>query len=157
MAYTATALPNRPLAPNEDLRPERHSALVLHNVTVWGHRTSIVLEPGVWDALVEICRREFCTPHDVCSYVAERKPQKGSLTSSLRVFILGYFRTASTEDGHSGAGHGQGMFLSRPQQRLLMSKLKADAQSPNNPDGSDRSPQRGGSAPGYFGQRHNHE
>jgi predicted DNA-binding ribbon-helix-helix protein len=55
----------------------------------------------------EICRREFCTPHDVCSYVAEHR--HGSLTSSLRVFILGYFRTSATEEGHRKAGHGQGI------------------------------------------------
>jgi predicted DNA-binding ribbon-helix-helix protein len=55
--------------------------------------------------MTEICRREFCTPHDVCSYVAERKPTHDSLTSSLRVFILDYLRQSSTEDGHFSAGH----------------------------------------------------
>ena len=29
------------------------------------------------------------------------------------VFILDYFRTSATEDGHRNAGHGQGMFLAQ--------------------------------------------
>jgi predicted DNA-binding ribbon-helix-helix protein len=62
--------------------------------------------------MTEICRREFCTLHDICSYVAERKPPHVSLTSSLRVFVLDYFRTSSNEDGHRSGGHGQGMFVS---------------------------------------------
>ena len=65
----------------------------------------------------EICRREFCTRHDVCSYVADHKPPHGSLTSSLRVFIHDYFSTCATEDGHKRAGHGQGMFLSQQHDR----------------------------------------
>ena len=73
-----------------------------------------------------ICRREYCTLDDICSYVAERKPPHISLASSLRVFILDYFRTSSTEDGHRSAGHGQGMFLSQQRERLEMRKVKAD-------------------------------
>ena len=121
-----SAFPSALLASNEDPCPDKRSALVIRNVSVHGHRTSIRLEPQIWDSMTEICRREFCTPHDVCSYVAERKPPHGSLTSSLRVFILNYFRTCATEDGHHRTGHGQGMFMSQQQERLQMRKLKAD-------------------------------
>jgi predicted DNA-binding ribbon-helix-helix protein len=76
----ATSLPDRLAAPNED--PERHSALMMRNVSVRGRRTSIRLEPQICKTLAEICRGEFCTPHDVCSYAAERKPPHGSLASS---------------------------------------------------------------------------
>jgi predicted DNA-binding ribbon-helix-helix protein len=121
-----TALPELSIASNEDPRPDRHSVLVIHNVNIQGRRTSIRLEPQIWDTLSEICRREFCTPHDVCSYVAERKVPHGSLTSSLRIFILDYFRTSATEDGHRRAGHGQGMFLVQQHERLEMRKHKPD-------------------------------
>ena len=47
--------------------------------------------------------------------------------SSLRVFILDYFRTCATEDGHRSAGHGQGMFLSQQQERIEMRAMKAHA------------------------------
>jgi hypothetical protein len=65
---------------NEDLRSEQCSSLVSRNVKIHGHRTSVRLEPQMWDSMIEICRREFCTPDDVCSYVAERKPAHGSLS-----------------------------------------------------------------------------
>ena len=124
--------------PNEDPRPDSHSALLIRNVSVRGRRTSIRLEPQLWDTLAEICRREYCTLHDVCSYVAARR--HGSLTSSLRVFILDYFRTSATEAGHSHAGHGQGMFLAQQQERHSMRKPRGDP--PARPLGSDGDPQR---------------
>ena len=130
----ASALLKRLAAPDDD--PERHSALVIRNVNVHGHRTSIRLEPQIWDTLAEICRREFCTLHDVCSYAAKRKPPHGSLASSVRVVILDYFRTCATEGGHTTAGHGQGMFMSEQQERLEMRKLKTDPMDREGPDGS---------------------
>ena len=120
----ATALPDCRAEPNDGT--ERLSALVIRNVNVHGHRTSIRLEPQIWESMSEICRREYCTPHDVCSYVAARKLPRGSLTSSLRVFILEYFRISATEDGHNRAGHGQGMFLAQQQERREMRATKAD-------------------------------
>jgi predicted DNA-binding ribbon-helix-helix protein len=98
--------------------------------------------------MTEICRSEFCTPHDVCSYVAERKPPQGSLTSSLRVFILDYFRKSSTQDGHRSAGHGQGMFISQQQERMEMRAMKADALERKSSDELKSSPQRTRSGPG---------
>ena len=79
------------------------SVFPMRNIWVRGRRTSIRLEPQIWDMLAEICRREFCTTEDVCSYVASLK--HGSLASSLRVFMLDYFRAAATDDGHRNAGH----------------------------------------------------
>jgi predicted DNA-binding ribbon-helix-helix protein len=143
-----SAFPSSLLASNEDPRPDRRSALVIRNVSVHGHRTSIRLEPQIWDSMTEICRSEFCTPHDVCSYVAERKPPQGSLTSSLRVFILDYFRKSSTQDGHRSAGHGQGMFISQQQERMEMRAMKADALERKSSDELKSSPQRTRSGPG---------
>jgi predicted DNA-binding ribbon-helix-helix protein len=139
-----SAFPDCPSPSTED--SERHSALVMRNVSVRGHRTSIRLEPQIWDTLAEICRREYCTSHDVCSYAAEHKPPHGSLASSLRVFILDYFRRCATEDGHRHAGHGQGMFLSQQEERLELRKHKADRLHPA--DGSDPGGQGGTSGPG---------
>jgi len=121
--------------------PDRRSALVLRNISVHGRRTSIRLEPEIWDGLAEICRREYCTTQDVCSFVADHR--HGSLASSLRVFILGYFHSSSTEDGHRKAGHGQGMFLSQQQERMEMRAMKAVRREPSdelqpNPQGPGR-------------------
>jgi Ribbon-helix-helix domain len=51
----------------EDPRPDERSSLVIRNVRVQGHRTSVRFEPQMWDSMIEICRLEFCTPDDVCS------------------------------------------------------------------------------------------
>jgi len=42
------------------------SSLISRNITVSGHRTSMRLEPEMWDALAEVCRREGASLHDVC-------------------------------------------------------------------------------------------
>lgn len=84
------------------------STLVSRNVTVAGHRTSCRLEPFMWDALYDICRRERITIHTLCTQINERKEQATSLTAAIRVFALAYFRAAATEEGHAKASHGHG-------------------------------------------------
>lgn len=69
------------------------STLVNRNITVNGHRTSMRLEPTMWNALDEICRREHLTIHKICSMVDATREQS-SLTAAMRVFILNYFRQA---------------------------------------------------------------
>jgi predicted DNA-binding ribbon-helix-helix protein len=108
----------------KDPRPDDRSSLVSRNVKVHGHRTSVRLEAQMWDCMMDICRREFCTADDVCSYVAERKPPRASLSSSLRAFILDYFCDSSTEEGHMSAGHGRNMFMSQQQDRWLMREIR---------------------------------
>ena len=82
------------------------STLVSRNITVLGHRTSVRLEPEMWLSLKEISMRERCTIHDICSLVHLRKNEKTSLTAAIRVFLMLYYRSASTEEGHKRAGHG---------------------------------------------------
>lgn len=84
------------------------STLISKNVTVGGHRTSIRLEPAMWNSLSEICRRERSTLHTICSAISQYKPKDTSLTAAIRVFIMSYFRAAATEEGHAKSGHGQG-------------------------------------------------
>lgn len=82
------------------------STLVSRNITVERRRTSIRLEPEMWQALREIAQREQCTIHDICTVVSLRKNQKTSLTAAIRVFLMLYFRAAATEEGHRRVGHG---------------------------------------------------
>jgi|GEM_PF-439225 len=81
------------------------STLVNRNVFVGARRTSLRLEPAMWDALAEICRREDMTLHQLCALIDERR-RASSLTAAIRVFIVNYFRSAATEEGHAGIGHG---------------------------------------------------
>ncbi len=87
-------------------KKESKSTLVSKNVTIMGRRTSVRLEPEMWRALKEISRREKCTVHDVCSMVYLCKKPLSSLTASIRVFLMLYYKAASTEDGHEKARHG---------------------------------------------------
>ena len=82
------------------------STLVSRNITILGHRTSVRLEPEMWNALKDIARREQCSTHEICSLIQLRKNLRTSLTAAIRVFLMLYYRAASTEQGHARAGHG---------------------------------------------------
>ena len=60
-------------------------------IMIGSRRTSISLEDRVWDGLVDICRREELSIDDLCTRVNDQK-LTSSLSSSLRVFQLTYFR-----------------------------------------------------------------
>lgn len=76
------------------------------NLIVSGRRTSIRLEPQMWEALEEIGRREGRTIGEIATLV-NRQRHQSSLTAAMRVFIVSYFRAAATDDGHATAGHGR--------------------------------------------------
>lgn len=84
----------------------KRTSLVSKNITVMSKRTSVRLEPDMWNALKEISSREQCTIHDICSLINLRKAENTSLTAAIRVFIMLYFKAAATEEGHLRAGHG---------------------------------------------------
>lgn len=90
------------------------------NVVIDGHRTSMRLEPHMWEALEEIAVRERMTVHDICSEIRRRmvlraelsgvelNPAEVTLTAAVRTFMVSYFRNAVTDVGHRLAGHGDG-------------------------------------------------
>ena len=86
-------------------RAKSTSTLVNRNVTVAGRRTSIRLEPAMWEALQQICQREGKAMHDLVTEV-DRGRAESSLTAAIRVYLLRYFRAAATDEGHRLAGHG---------------------------------------------------
>ena len=86
-------------------RPDGASTLVNRNVTIDGRRTSLRLEPIIWDALDEICHRESITRHRLCERIYKFK-HASTLTAGVRVFIVNYYRAAATEEGHASVGHG---------------------------------------------------
>lgn len=91
----------------EDI-PDGSSTLVIRNVTVLGKRTSLRMEPEMWDALGDVAARESHNIHDICTKIVERKPGPASLTAAIRVFLVNYYRIAATDEGHAKAGHGHG-------------------------------------------------
>ena len=81
------------------------SRLVSRNVRGDEGRTSMRLEPELWDALEEMCRRERMAIRDMVRRIGAKAPP-GGRTSAVRVEVLDYFRAAATEQGHRNAGHG---------------------------------------------------
>ena len=81
------------------------STLVNRNVTVAGHRTSIRLEPAMWEALRQICEREHKPCNELVTEI-DRQRVESSLTAAIRVYLLRYFSAAATDEGHRLAGHG---------------------------------------------------
>jgi predicted DNA-binding ribbon-helix-helix protein len=100
---TTAAQPDR--APLPRRQAEQGSTLVNRNVTVAGHRTSIRLEPAMWDALHQICEREHRSLNEVATEI-NRNREESTLTAAIRVYVLAYFRAAATDEGHRLAGHG---------------------------------------------------
>ena len=90
----------------EEAEDSPKSTLVSKNITILGRRTSVRLEPEMWNALKDISKRERCSIHDICSLIHIRKNPVTSLTAAIRVFLMLYYRAASTLEGHSRAGHG---------------------------------------------------
>jgi predicted DNA-binding ribbon-helix-helix protein len=72
--------------------PQSERGLRSGNIVVNGHRTSMRLEPEMWSALSEIARAEGMGMNELVSTIATSGGRNGSLTSAVRVFIMGYFR-----------------------------------------------------------------
>lgn len=77
------------------------STLVSRNITVDGRRTSIRLEPTMWEALQEISDREGISIHQFCTQVDQHR-HESSLTAAIRVAILMYYRRAMMGGAESG-------------------------------------------------------
>ena len=76
----------------------RESRLVNRNVVTASGRTSIRLEPELWEALEEICRRERISLAEAVRDVETRwlaSGGTGGRTSAVRVHIVSYFRRAA--------------------------------------------------------------
>jgi predicted DNA-binding ribbon-helix-helix protein len=85
-----TGFPRR-LGRNPENAP---SSLVIHNVVVGRHRTSVRLEPVMWDALRDIASRLRVTMHDLVTDI-DRDRTASSLTAAIRVYIVDFYRAAA--------------------------------------------------------------
>lgn len=82
----------------------RVGAQELRNIRVHGRRTSLRLESLMWDALEEVSLREGVGLDRLVSCI--RTTSEGNLASAVRTFLVAYYRSAATEQGHKTAGHG---------------------------------------------------
>lgn len=77
--------------PRRQLSVPSFAGLQNRNVVVDTRRTSMRLEPEMWEALHDISRREGVTVNEICTRV-EKARVESSLSSAMRVTILCYFR-----------------------------------------------------------------
>ncbi len=68
----------------------RVNELKKQNITINGKRTSVTLEPQIWDILKEIAEEQNNTIHELCSFIFDRKSEDSSLSSAIRVFLISY-------------------------------------------------------------------
>jgi predicted DNA-binding ribbon-helix-helix protein len=79
--------------------------LVNRNIPTDAGRSSMRLEPELWDALLEVCQREGQDLQQVIRSVDSTR-SAGGRSSAVRVFLLQYFRCAETAAGDAVAGPG---------------------------------------------------
>ena len=65
------------------------------NIRLAHLRTTIVLEPYIWDCISDILRRESIDLDSFCQEIDKRR-QFSSLASSMRIVTLFYFRLLAT-------------------------------------------------------------
>jgi predicted DNA-binding ribbon-helix-helix protein len=80
---------------NDDSSP---SSLAIHNVVVAGHRTSVRLEPVMWEALRDIARQRRVSVHDLVTAIDGQR-RESSLTAAIRVYIVNFYRSAALLSG----------------------------------------------------------
>ena len=69
----------------------RESSLAMRNVVVGGHRTTVRLEPVMWDALHDIARQRQVTVDALVTDIDGRRTAS-SLTAAIRVYIVEFYR-----------------------------------------------------------------
>jgi predicted DNA-binding ribbon-helix-helix protein len=80
--------PGQPSSWSTDMTASR---LINRNVIAQSGRTSMRLEPELWEALQEICLLETITLSDLVQRI-ERENHPGGRTSAIRVHVVTYFR-----------------------------------------------------------------
>ena len=65
------------------------SSLVMHNLVVDGHRTTVRPEPAIWDVLRDIADQQDVTVHNLVSAI-NRQHIASSLSSAIRAYVVVY-------------------------------------------------------------------
>lgn len=78
----------------------RLNRLKKYNITVEGKKTSVTLEPLVWELFHDIADDQKCTIHELCTFIHQRKNNEASLASAIRVFIMAYMNIQRKGDNH---------------------------------------------------------
>ena len=77
------------------LRRLGKTRLVNRNVVVGQQRTSMRLDPDMWEALDTIAAAEGISMGQLCTLVDNKRGPEMGRTSAIRYFIFSYFQTGS--------------------------------------------------------------
>ena len=80
---TRSAFPRRPPSEHEGFR----SSLIMHNLIIDSHRTTVRLEPVIWDALQDIARQQRGTVNNLVSAINRGRTASG-LSSAIRAYVV---------------------------------------------------------------------
>jgi len=73
------------------------SLIAKRSVVVNGHKTSVSLEDAFWSTLKEIALERSETLSQLVATI-DKERQQGNLSSAIRLFVLGRYRPASTDN-----------------------------------------------------------
>ncbi len=87
--------PEQPAADAPGSETGADSTLISRNIRIHDRRTSVRLEPEMWDALREVAGLEGVSIHDLCGAIHDMKKPEAPFTGAIRVFLLEYYRAAA--------------------------------------------------------------
>lgn len=70
-----------------------------YNVSIGDRRTSVTLEPIIWDVLNALAAEQGCTVNELCTFIDSRNKKGGNLSSAIRVFLIAYLFIKHKEYG----------------------------------------------------------
>jgi predicted DNA-binding ribbon-helix-helix protein len=95
----------------------------MHNVVVGRKRTSVRLEPVMWDALHDIARRRRLSVGALVTEIDRWRTGSGR-TAAIRVYIVEFYRAAGSADERGVAGERRP--LSQAAKKNLMRGLPTE-------------------------------
>ena len=87
-----TSLSNN--APTRKRRRHRHSPIIKRSINLAGHKTSVTLGGEFWNALQDIARSKNISIPVLIDQIGHDRIG-GNLSSSVRLFVLEYFKALS--------------------------------------------------------------
>jgi predicted DNA-binding ribbon-helix-helix protein len=84
------------MVPPHEAGTTMKSRVVKRSILLAGHKTSVSLEDEFWTTLKEIAGDRRVTMSELVSGI-DKQRQHGNLSSTLRVFVLEYYRDKAAE------------------------------------------------------------
>ena len=68
------------------------SSISKRSIVIGGHKTSVSLEDAFWSDLKQIAHTQEASLSELIAKIDETR-QQGNLSSAIRLFVLGHFRS----------------------------------------------------------------